>query len=258
MSETLKPWLFAHCTSQSSSALLSNFDLLDMPYLPGNRVQILRFLTFPSSSCSCSSSGCSVWALIGDRTHCLAARFASCSVIHFHRTHPVSLTSLKGALLTLTHVSVRVARVSVHGGASQPYRNGQYSLVLDVKGFRVVSSVHEPVWYAGVKLVTSRNAVPEGQENEYHEMIRWMKKWIRWKCMVRKGEARAAEAQSGPSGASRDSRVADSSTKTDRVGGEFESASTTTTTAAGGGEFCKYDSRRNTTRCTVDWVRSGC
>ncbi|CBQ69064.1 conserved hypothetical protein [Sporisorium reilianum SRZ2] len=185
MSESLKSWLFSHCATQTTSALSHNCDLHDMPYLPGNRIQILRFLTFrPAQTPNTPSTD--VWALVGDRTHCVAARFARTQVDRFHDTHALTFTSLKGALVTLTNVRVSVARVQVHGEAGGPYRAGQWALVLDVKGWDVVSSVREPVWFGGVKLVTSGNGVPAGEGEGYVGMVAWMKTWIRWRCLMRR------------------------------------------------------------------------
>ena len=62
-------------------------------------------------------------------------------------------------------------------------------MVLDVKGFEVVSSMGEPVWFGGVKLVTSPNAVPEGDRERAERMVEWMKKWIRYKCLLRRARA---------------------------------------------------------------------
>ncbi|SJX64703.1 uncharacterized protein SRS1_15520 [Sporisorium reilianum f. sp. reilianum] len=185
MSESLKSWLFSHCATQTTSALSHNCDLHDMPYLSGNRIQILRFLTFrPAQTPNTPSTD--VWALVGDRTHCVTARFARTQVDRFHDTHALTFTSLKGALVTLTNVRVSVARVQVHGEAGGPYRAGQWALVLDVKGWDVVSSVREPVWFGGVKLVTSGNGVPAGEAEKYVGMVAWMKTWIRWRCLMRR------------------------------------------------------------------------
>ncbi|TKY88964.1 hypothetical protein EX895_002205 [Sporisorium graminicola] len=185
MSESVKSWLFAHCATQATSGLEGNFDLLDMPYLAGNRVQLLRFLTFRPASAP-NSSNTDVWALVGDRTHCIAARFARDQVHRFHTDYALTFTSLKGALVTLTNFRVGVARVQVQGEGGAPYRAGQYALMLDVKGWEVVSSVNEPVWFGGVKLVTSQNGVPEGEAQRFSVMLRWMKKWIRYKSLVRR------------------------------------------------------------------------
>lgn len=183
MSESVKSWLFSHCASQAIEALEGGFDLADLPYVRGNRVQLLRFLTFRTSQASTD-----IWALVGDRTHCIAARFSRSQVDRFQHDHPISFTALKGALVTMTNVKITVARVQMHttGG---PYRPGQYAMVLDVRGFEVVSSMGEPVWFGGVKLVTSANAVPEGEGQRAGRMVEWMKKWIRYKCLLRRARA---------------------------------------------------------------------
>lgn len=183
MSESVKSWLFSHCASQAIEALEGGFDLADLPYVRGNRVQLLRFLTFRTSQASTD-----IWALVGDRTHCIAARFSRTQVDRFQHDRPISFTALKGALVTMTNVKITVARVQMHttGG---PYRPGQYAMVLDVKGFKVVSSMGEPVWFGGVKLVTSPNAVPEGEKERAERMVQWMKKWIRYKCLLRRARA---------------------------------------------------------------------
>ncbi|EST08872.1 hypothetical protein PSEUBRA_001581 [Kalmanozyma brasiliensis GHG001] len=185
MSESLKSWLFTHASTQATLALEGNYDLADMPFHSGNRIQLLRFLTFRPAH-SPNSTNTDVWALVGDRSHCIAARFTRDQVSRFHTDHAVSFTSLKGALVTLTHVRVTVARVQVEGTVEGAYRDGQYALVLDVRGWEVVSSVNEPVWFAGVKLVTSRNGVPVGQGREWETMTKWLKKWVRYKSVVRK------------------------------------------------------------------------
>ncbi|SYW73837.1 uncharacterized protein UBRO2_00112 [Ustilago bromivora] len=186
MSESLKSWLFSHCSTSACTALSGNFDLSDLPFLPGNRIQLLRFLTFlPSRSRSSSSSTHSdIWALVGDRTHCIAARFDFNRISRFHADYPLSFTSLKGALVSLTHVRITVARVKIDpglaGGVVGGYRNGQWGLVLDVRGWKVVSSVAEPVWFGRVKLVTSPNAVPVGEEEKGKRMMLFLSKWVRF------------------------------------------------------------------------------
>lgn len=206
MSESLKSWLFAFCTSSSSHALDTGLDLYDIPFSPGNRIQLLRFLTFRPPS-SPNSTSTDVWALVGDRTHCIAARFNRLQVDRFHMEHPLSFTSLKGALVTLTNVRVTVARVQLEPSSAEgscstrggPYRANQYALVLDVRGFEVVSSMGEPVWFGGVKLVTSPNGVPRGAEEGAEKMLRWMKKWIRYKSLLRRAKlGRVADVPAPP------------------------------------------------------------
>lgn len=194
MSESLKSWLFTFTASQASVAQSAMLDLCDLPFLSGNRVQLLRFLTYPASS----KSACDIYALVGDRTHCIAARFGGAQIARFHSTHAPSFTSLKGALLTLTNVRITVAQVRVHtsmsGAISGGYYDGQWALVLDVRGWEVVSSIKEPVWFSGVKLVTSENLIPEGQEQMYRVMVAWMKRWIRYEILLRKANQRHIEA----------------------------------------------------------------
>ncbi|SPO30621.1 uncharacterized protein UTRI_05238 [Ustilago trichophora] len=205
MSESLKSWLFIHTSSSAILSLENNYDLSDLPYVRGNRVQLLRFLTFRPPA-SPNSHNTDVWALVGDRTHCIAARFAREQVNRFHKDHNLTFTSLKGALLTLTHVRTSVSRVQVDhtshgaggiGGEGRPYRQGQYAVILDVKGWQVVSSISEPVWFAGVKVVTSTNGFPMGEEERGREMLRWLKKWVRYKCLLRRAkvEQRQREKQ---------------------------------------------------------------
>lgn len=179
-------------------ALEGGYDVGDLPFLRGNRVQVLRFLTFRPAETP-NAVDTDVWALVGERTHCIAARFAREQVDRFHAHHypPLSFTSLKGALLTLTSVRVSVERVQVetNGVASVPYRAGQHALVLDVRGCSVVSSVKEPVWYAGVKLVTSANGVPPGEQQRASNMVRWMKQCIRYKSLLARASAQQRKAQ---------------------------------------------------------------
>ncbi|SPO31120.1 uncharacterized protein UTRI_05238_B [Ustilago trichophora] len=201
MSESLKSWLFSHTSSSAILSLENNYDLSDLPYVRGNRVQLLRFLTFRPPA-SPNSHNTDVWALVGDRSHCIAARFAREQVNRFHKDHDLTFTSLKGALLTLTHVRTSVSRVQVEqspgvattaGGG--PYRQGQYAVILDVKGWQVVSSVNEPVWFAGVKVITSTNGFPEGEEERGRQMLGWLKKWVRYKCLMRRAKVEQRERQ---------------------------------------------------------------
>ncbi|SOV03449.1 uncharacterized protein UDID_06667 [Ustilago sp. UG-2017a] len=192
MSESLKSWLFSHCSTSACTALSGNFDLSDLPFLPGNRIQLLRFLTFLASRSSSSSTHSDIWALVGDRTHCIAARFDFNRISRFHADYPLSFTSLKGALVSLTHVRITVARVKIDpglaGGVVGGYRNGQWGLVLDVRGWKVVSSVAEPVWFGRVKLVTSPNAVPVGEEEKGKRMMLFLSKWVRFENMQIRAE----------------------------------------------------------------------
>ena len=68
------------------------------------------------------------------------------------------------------------------------YRNGQWGLVLDVRGWKVVSSVAEPVWFGRVKLVTSPNAVPVGEEEKGKRMMLFLSKWVRFENMQIRAE----------------------------------------------------------------------
>ncbi|KAJ9475035.1 Telomere replication protein EST3 [Pseudozyma hubeiensis] len=191
MSESLKSWLFPFCTTHASLASTLSLDLPDLPFHRGNRIQLLHLLTFPSASNS------DIFALVGDRTHCIAARFSSTSLHHFHSTHSLPFTALKGALLTLTNVRITVDRVRVAAGAAggKVYRDGQWGLVLDVRGWEVVGGMGEGVWFGGVRLVTSSNGVPRSKEvqekdemDKFAIMIGWMKRWVRYKLAVDRAE----------------------------------------------------------------------
>ncbi|PWY98051.1 hypothetical protein BCV70DRAFT_202220 [Testicularia cyperi] len=241
MSQSLRPWLFAHVATQAAEALDGGFALADMPFLPGNRVQVLRFLTYRNetvdgiadrsatsskSKTKSKSKSLDVWALVGDPTHCIAARFCRAQVDRFQSQHGFPFTRLRGALLTLTNLKVTVDRVQVHeephvgsstakvvsAAGSMPYRKGQYAVILDVRGFDVVSSINEPVWFSHVKVVTSPNSVNLGgagglgtsasvlDDNDarilYNKMIQWMKKWIRCKSLLRRARAEHIQRRS--------------------------------------------------------------
>ncbi|GAC94772.1 hypothetical protein PHSY_002345 [Pseudozyma hubeiensis SY62] len=194
MSESLKSWLFPFCTTHATLASTLSLDLPDVPFHRGNRIQLLHLLTFPSSS-----STDDIFALVGDRTHCIAARFSSTSLHHFHSTHSLPFTALKGALLTLTNVRITVDRVRVAAGAAggKVYQDGQWGLVLDVRGWEVVGGMGEGVWFGGVRLITSENGVPrsvlgkeeeKGEQDKFRIMIGWMKRWIRYKVAVDRAE----------------------------------------------------------------------
>lgn len=193
MSESLAtPWLYTFCTTSASTALDHGYDLSDTPFSTGCRVQLLRFLTFRPASLP-NGVSTDVWALVGDKTHCIAARFHHRCVDLFHRNHAISFTSLKGASITLGNLRITVAKVQVDestGGAG-PYRQGQWGLVLDVRGFRVVSSIKEPIWFGGVKLVTSPNAVREEEEGA-RKMKSWIRHWVRYKSLVAKAKQEKA------------------------------------------------------------------
>lgn len=68
------------------------------------------------------------------------------------------------------------------------YRAGQWGLALDVRGWEVVSSVAEPVWFGGVKLVTSPNAVPEGEGERGKRLLEFLKKWVRFQNLQIRAE----------------------------------------------------------------------
>ncbi len=174
MSESLRSWLFNHATTSALTSLSDNYDLSDIPssrksspdpsiydLSPDHHFHLC--LKLNSSSVPHNSD---IWALIGDRTHCLAA--ASPPPPSNDSTPSTPLIHLaQRLLLTLTAIRITVARVqiapSLGDRSGLPYRPGQYSLVLDVRGFEVVSSINEPVWFGGVRSSLVRTASRQQQ-----------------------------------------------------------------------------------------------
>lgn len=213
MSESMRSWLWAFASSQAHEAYQGGYDLRDMPFVPGNRVQVLRFLTFPAPG---ESAG--IWALVGDRTHCIAVLFDSKAVEVFQRRHEMRLTSLKGALVTLSQIRLTVGCVHTRNDGDQDrgqglvYRHLQPSMLLDVASFQVVSSINEPIWFTKIHAITSKKDLDEEGVAQSDVMVQWMKQWIRNKALAHTAAQEHARLSAIDHAASTSS-IADDSTR---------------------------------------------
>lgn len=141
-----------------------------------------------------------MWAIVGDRTHCIAVKFDARCVERYHRRFASNLTSLKGSLVTLVDIKLTVGAVHTRDEASTHdrgfvYRHLQQAALLEVSAFEVVGCVNEPIWFSKGRVVTNTKGVSGAQLADTQTMITWVKQCIRLRNMARAAKTAQNQAR---------------------------------------------------------------
>ncbi|EPQ27835.1 uncharacterized protein PFL1_04580 [Pseudozyma flocculosa PF-1] len=190
MSQSLKSWLFERMADQAHDALESGTTLYDLPFTTGNRVQLVRFLTFRPPDDPLADRD--VWAVVSDRTHVMAAKFVRGQVTRFQRNNPtLPFTTLRGALLMLRATRAIITRIPSASKATM-WDENDFNLALEVRSFDLLGSIGEPTFWPDAKLVLSPRGVPAELEHRWKLLTEWVDKWRRYR--LKREERKRASA----------------------------------------------------------------
>ncbi|KAN0060433.1 hypothetical protein ACQY0O_007763 [Thecaphora frezii] len=179
MSQSLKSWLLGALVDQAHEAEQSGSTLRDLPFVQGSRIQLIRFLTFRPTDNPLADQD--VWAIVGDRTHLVAAKFVRGQVTRYQKHHPTQpFTSLRGSLFMLRTIRAVVTRIPSTTRATL-WRPDEYNLAIEVRSFDLLGSLGEPTFWPDAHLVLSPRGVPAGSEEGWKTLVRWTDRWIQYR-----------------------------------------------------------------------------